>query len=123
MGLSGPVEACFLLDDGDAVLWIERSASASALPDSRSRWQAIWSHRDVLTEIAHSHPTGLAAFSSEDDTTMAAIDAALGRPLRYSVATPHLLIRISRDSEAWIEHDEPWWVDWLRILSGMRVPP
>ncbi|MBW2458668.1 MAG: hypothetical protein JRI68_29490 [Deltaproteobacteria bacterium] len=35
--------------------------------------------------IAHSHPMGPVAFSQEDQTTMSALDSALGRRLRFSV--------------------------------------
>jgi len=63
-----------------------------ALPDSRDRWEAIWQLRHELSEIAHSHPVGPSAFSAEDTSTMAALDLALGRKLRYSVVAPKAMI-------------------------------
>jgi len=114
-------EACFLLDDDGTVLWREESASPVALPDSRARWHAIWRHRDRLAEIAHSHPYGPLAFSAEDLTTMAAIDAALGRPLRYAVVTATAVLRRAPGGPALVHTDEPAWVAQLRAASGL--PP
>jgi hypothetical protein len=132
MGLS--VEVCFLVGRDGSVLWADRSASAVALPDSRARWEAIWRHRGRLAEISHSHPSGGLRFSAEDETTMAALDDALGRPLRYSVVTATgMLTREPAEScEPVGAHEparpwpyeserrpEPWWVDVLRAASGI----
>ena len=70
-------EVCLLIGRGDSILWSDASASPVWLPDSRERWDAIWRHRAELVEIAHSHPVGPLAFSGEDETTMAALAAAL----------------------------------------------
>ena len=90
------------------------------MPDSRARWEAIWACRDELVEISHSHPVGPLAFSAEDDTTMQAVDAALGRALTYSVVTSRGLLRKHPDGHVTVEHNEPWWADVLRASSGMR---
>jgi hypothetical protein len=79
-------EVCFVIGRGDAILWADASDSAEALPDSRARWVAIWHHRGELDAIAHSHPVGPAAFSAEDESTMQAIDGALGRAVRHHVS-------------------------------------
>ena len=111
-------EVCFLIGRGGAVLWADASDSPVALPDSRSRWEAIWDLRDELEEIAHSHPHGPSAFSHEDITTMAAIDDALGKVMRYSVVAPRVMI--ARVDGKTIEIDpEPWWTGVLRLASGM----
>ena len=109
-----PNEVCVLLDGDGTVLWRDASTSPVALPDSRARWEAIWRHRDRLAEIAHTHPGGLLAFSGTDVTTMAAIDAALGRPLRYTIVTPTAIL--SRDPDGTPHHPEtePPWVKDLR---------
>jgi hypothetical protein len=113
-------EVCFLIDRDGGVLWADASASAVALPDSRGRWEAIWRLREALVEIAHSHPIGPAAFSAEDESTMAAIDSALGRPLRYSVVAPRAMIMRARAAGATLRIDpEPWWARLLRLSSGM----
>jgi len=111
-------EVCFLLGRGGALLWADTSGSAAALADSRRRWAAIWALRDELEEIAHSHPDGPAAFSREDETTMGAVDGALGRTLRFSVVAP--TVTIARVGAHIIEvSPEPWWADLLRLASGM----
>ena len=115
-------EVCFLVDHDGGVLWADASASAVALPDSRGRWEAIWRLREALAEIAHSHPIGPAAFSAEDESTMAAIDSALGRPLRYSVVAPRATIARVAGATFRIE-PEPWWARLLRLTSGMTPDP
>ena len=85
--MSPRTEVCFLVGFDGSVLWSDRSGSPSRMPDSRERWEAIWVHREEIAVIAHSHPNGPAAFSAEDQSTMTAIDAALGRELRYAVVT------------------------------------
>ncbi len=112
----------------DVVLWSDASESAVALPDSRARWEAIWSRRDDVVEIAHSHPVGPEAFSREDETTMGALVTALGRPLTFSVVAPNRMVRCSFDNARSNEHyvtsfveDEPWWASLLRLASSMRL--
>lgn len=113
------VEVCFLIDADGGVLWSDRSTSASALPDSPPRWHAIWAHRDRIVVIAHSHPNGPLAFSAEDRSTMAAIDAGLGRPLRYAVVTIDALLYREADGRLTIAGEKPAWADELRRASGM----
>lgn len=108
-------EVFFLIGRNGALLWSDASTSPSALPDSRARWEAIWSHRDELEELAHSHPIGPLAFSEEDETTMTALDAALGKKLCFSVIAPNGMIRREGGRVA----DEPWWTELLRLASGM----
>jgi proteasome lid subunit RPN8/RPN11 len=108
------VEVCFLIGHDDTVLWSDRSTSATAMPDSALRWQAIWRHREQLAIIAHTHPTGRTEFSAEDLSTFAAIDAALGRPLRYAVVTRHAVIYREPGGHRATGGDEPSWVALLR---------
>ncbi len=134
-------EVCFLIDLDGSVLWAEASLSSSAMPDSYNRWQAIWTHRQGLAEIAHSHPNGPARFSTTDEETMAALTCALGRALRFSVITPITMIARDQDPQVGkttsvighsphvhipepilntvVVNDEPWWADLLRRVSGM----
>ena len=112
-------EVCFLIGRGGAVLWADASTSPSAMPDSRERWQAIWDRREELEEIAHSHPHGPAAFSAEDETTMAALLDALDRPLRFSVVAPAAVIVRDGDRTFTLD-DEPWWARLIRLASGMK---
>ena len=123
-----------LIGEDDVVLWSDASDSPVALPDSRARWEAIWSRRDVVVEIAHSHPVGPEAFSREDETTMAALVSALGRPLTFSVVAPQRMVRTTFDpagsksskssSEDYVTtfvEDEPWWASLLRLASSMST--
>jgi hypothetical protein len=115
-------EVCFLVGSRGTILWAEASGSPSALPDSRRRWNAIWDRRAELVEIAHSHPHAPAAFSREDETTMAAVQAALGRSVRFSVVAPRATVArvggVTRDV-----FPEPWWAAWMRLASGMPTEP
>lgn len=111
-------EVCFLLGEGGEVLWSDASDSPTALPDSRARWEAIWSRRAVLAELAHSHPLGPDDFSEEDRTTMAALDSALGRRLRYSLVTPSGYF-VRGEHGAAVATPEPPWVGALRRASGL----
>ena len=112
-------EVCLLIGRGGAILWADASTSPAALPDSRARWQAIWDHRDELEDIVHSHPMGPAAFSAEDDSTMQAIDSALGRHMRYTVVAPRVVITRTGDDTTTVS-PEPWWAGLIRLASGMR---
>ncbi len=118
--LRKPREVCFLIGRGGAILWSDASDSPLALPDTRERWEAIWTSRAELEEVAHSHPYGPAGFSTEDETTMAAICAGLGRDVRFSVVSPGAMRRRQGRSEE-VLPEEPWWAALLRLASGM--PP
>ena len=112
-------EVCFLIGRGGAILYADASNSPAALPDSRTRWQAIWEHRDELEDIVHSHPMGPSAFSAEDESTMEAVDSALGRRMRYTVVAPKKVItRVGDDTNE--VFPEPWWAGLLRLASGMK---
>ncbi len=113
-------EVFFLVGRGGAVLWSDASTSPVALPDSRRRWEMIWEHRTEIEELSHSHPRGPLAFSREDETTMQALDSALGRALVFSVVAPSGMIR----SEAGLVKTvrvEPWWTELLRGASHMDI--
>jgi Prokaryotic homologs of the JAB domain len=120
-------EVFFLLGEEGIILWSDASDSPVHLPDSRTRWEAIWSRRDRIFEVAHSHPVGPLAFSREDDTTMRALVTALGHPLLFSVVAPDGMIRRFEPVEAATPTPadervemEPWWTSLLRLASGMK---
>ena len=115
-------EVFFLIGRSGALLWSDASTSPAAIPDSRARWEIIWKHRDEIEELAHSHPHGPLAFSREDETTMNALDSALGKTLRFSVVAPNGMIRREGEKTERVEHDqEPWWAELLRLASGMNT--
>ncbi|HSP77532.1 MAG TPA: hypothetical protein VLQ93_03325 [Myxococcaceae bacterium] len=111
-------EVCLLIGRGGRVLWSETSDSPVSLPDSRARWEALWRLRAELEEVAHSHPVGPLGFSAEDETTMAALTAALGRPLRFSVLAPEGLV-VREEGRDRYPSEEPGWARRLRAESGM----
>lgn len=113
------VEVFFLIDAAGSVLWSDASSSPVALPDRRERWEAIWTRRDALVEIAHSHPIGPLAFSSEDEDTMEALVTALGRAPVFSVVAPGGMLRRQGGRDERVL-DEPWWAALLRRASGMK---
>ena len=111
-------EVCFVLSR-DAIVRIS-IGSRAAIPDSRARWGAIWENREILTEVVHTHPGGLLRFSEEDLTTMEAVEAALGKPLRWSMVTEgEFLTRF--DGEDCNRDDDPWWLPVLREISFGRT--
>jgi hypothetical protein len=119
-------EVFFLIGENERVLWSDASNSPVRLPDSRARWEAIWSRREEIVEIAHSHPIGPMAFSREDETTMRALVTALGRPILFSVIAPHGMIRRREEIEEEVEVDlfvneEPWWAALLRHASNSLI--
>jgi hypothetical protein len=114
-------EVCFLIGPSGEVLWSDASDSPVALPDSRARWEAIWRLRAELVEIAHSHPVGPRAFSSEDESTMSALVLALGRRPAFSVVAPGAMIRREEDGRDALVSPEPAWAVRLRRDSGMEV--
>lgn len=113
-------EICLLIGRDGAVLWSEASDSPVWMPDSRARWEAIWRLRGELEEIAHSHPVGPLGFSAEDETTMAALTEALGRPVRFSVVAPEGMV-VREDGRDVHVTEEPGWAGLLRADSGMRA--
>lgn len=115
-----PREQFFLVGANEEVLYRDAGDSALSIPDSRARWEAIWEHRERLVELAHSHPVGPLAFSREDETTMAALETALGRKLVFSVVAPRGMIR-RQDGKDEIVSSEPEWARELRRVSGMRL--
>jgi len=111
-------EVLFLIGRNESVLWADASNSSTALPDTRERWEKIWSVRAELDEIAHTHPVGPLGFSHEDETTMAALGSALATPIRFSVVAPNGMVVRQDGSDVRVEK-EPWWTSILRTLSGM----
>jgi len=115
-------EVCFLIGAEDTVLWSDASSDPIALPDARTRWERIWGLRERIVEIAHTHPLGGAYFSAEDESTMLALDSALGRRLRYSVVAPDgMIVRIptAQGCSEGPPELRPWWADLILLASGV----
>lgn len=111
-------EVFFALDRHGAIVFCDISESPLALPDARARWEAIWRHRETLDLLVHSHPVGPHAFSTEDESTMTAVEAALGRPLAWAVVSPEGVLQRREGTESTLA-DRPWWTRLLELASGM----
>lgn len=110
-------EVCFILA-GEAILRVY-FGTATRIPDARERWEIIWQHREEITEIVHSHPGGMLDFSSEDLTTMSAVEAGTGRQYTWSTVTQQGFISRYQDKDT-KRGDTPWWLALLRELSYGR---
>ena len=112
-------EVCFILV-GDRILRVY-FGSRTSIPDSQERWQIIWDHRAEITEIAHSHPGDFLDFSSEDLTTMQAVEAGLERNLIWSIITKDGFLSRA-DGKDTPRTDSPWWLELIRKLSYLEQP-
>lgn len=109
----------------DVLFWhVPPGRSRVALPDSRALWDVLWTHRATLVGFAHTHPgIGPPVPSTEDVTTFAAVEAALGRRLVWWISTEDVLVRLgfagpgAGDYEACREGRAPPWLAGLRQLS------
>jgi hypothetical protein len=107
-------EVCFILI-GEKILRAY-FGSQTRIPDSAERWQTIWTHRNEITEIAHSHPGKFLDFSHEDLTTIEAVEAGTGKKFVWSVVTKGGFLSRESGNDMHRE-DAPWWVEFLRKLS------
>ena len=74
---------------GRASYWhLPLGRTATALPDSRALWVALWDRREALLGVAHSHPGwGPPRPSRVDLETFDACERGLGLRLRWWIAT------------------------------------
>jgi len=74
---------------GSALYWhVPPDRSGGALPDSRDLWEVLWTNREILGGVAHTHPwNGEAHPSQTDVTTFAAVEAGLGERLVWPIVT------------------------------------
>ncbi len=107
-------EVCFLVVQ-DKILRVY-FGSATSIPDERQRWDAIWDHRNEITEIAHSHPGAFLDFSHEDLTTMEAVEAGTGKTFTWTIVTK-TGFRSRKAETDHLRDDSPWWLNLMRTLS------
>ena len=118
-------EVCFILVD-DKILRVY-FGSSTHIPDLHERWEAIWEHRNEITEIAHTHPGDFLDFSHEDLTTMEAVEAGTGKAFTWSVITAKGFLS-RKGHQDLNRQDAPWWLQFIRELSyeklgrGMKRP-
>lgn len=118
--------------NGRAIMWhVPEGRSAGSLPDSRGLWKCMWEHREELVGFAHSHPgKGKPWPSYEDLTTFSAVEAALGRRLRWWITSedgltectynPDPITKGRNGEEGYTcetSREEPPWLGRLRWLS------
>ena len=74
---------------GQPIFWhVPLDRTVASLPDSRQLWDILWTNREDLGGVAHTHPWHCAAApSSTDVTTFAALEAGLGQRLVWPVVT------------------------------------
>jgi hypothetical protein len=120
------MEAGVVLDRmGRPLYWhLPDGRTWASLPDCRLLWDILWRSRQHISGFAHSHPgRGEPAPSSEDVTTFAAIEAALGLRLDWWIASEtHLVLArwIGPGEHAyrtWPMTEEPAWAVPLRAVS------
>ena len=121
-------EVCFVVDVEGRIVWTDSDDHPGYLADRRDRWAAIWTNRENLSVIAHSHPGGPAAFSSVDLASIDAIMRGLGdeRAVHFAVVHPDgtVLLRRGAGVDAGPLHlprgVEPGWARALRVQSRME---
>jgi hypothetical protein len=110
---------------GRPLFWhLPEGRTWGSLPDCHLLWDVLWRNRQEISGFAHSHPgRGLPAPSTEDVTTFAAVEAALGARLDWWITSEtHLVLA------RWVgprEHayrtctmtEEPTWAAPLRAVS------
>lgn len=123
---------------GDVIHWhMPAGRSGGALPDSRQLWDVLWQAQQIgwLAGFAHTHPgSGVPGPSQTDVSTFVAIENALGRSLKWWIASSDRMVRVSRvemdsvpgrevyTSTQIMVEDEPIWVAELRRRSEMGQP-
>lgn len=113
--------------EGRALHWhVPADRTSASLPDSRSLWYVMWEAGEDLGGFAHSHPgSGTPLPSHTDVTTFAALEAGLGRRLRWWIVSEDgLSLTVhggSKDRLDYvtfrIESERPEWLDELRRVS------
>lgn len=90
-------EAAVVIESEQAVYWhAPQGRSKTHLPDSSSLWSVLWSRREKVDGVAHTHPgEGWPVPSQEDLTTFSAIERGLGRRLRWWIASDDALVELT----------------------------
>jgi hypothetical protein len=75
--------------DGKAIFWPSpKGNTMGSIEDSHILWDRIWSNRNSIGGVAHTHPWSGAPFPSDTDTTTwRAIERALGKKLIWPIVS------------------------------------
>jgi hypothetical protein len=121
------MEAGVVIDkEGQPIHWhVPPGRTAGSLPDSRQLWHVLWTNRERLLGIAHSHAgQGEPGPSWEDVTTFSALELALGRRLDWWITSADAVVVmrwVGPEKYAYrtaLLSEEPAWVAHLRELSN-----
>ena len=126
-GTTMTIEAAVVVDHAGRTLgWhLPPGRSSGGIPDDRDHWLFLWENRSIIGGVAHTHPwDGPALASREDETTWAALEAALGQRYVWPVVTfthaayyhwvgPEKLMYIPLDDPPWLVAD----IEILRNIS------
>jgi len=128
--MTGMLEMVLVFDtEGRAIFWKGPKGSFEGyVQDSELLWDRIWSARDRIGGVAHTHPwAGEAHPSYIDVTTFEAIERGLGQRLLWPIVTMtevgYFHWNLARGYERTKSPFEgnPWWIDnveELRRVSG-----
>lgn len=123
-------EVVFLYAAGqDRILGMGVGSSSIEIEDSRSLWDQIWTNRDAITEIAHTHPVGPGRLSGTDIETARAVVQALGKPVLFTVVHPNgyasqMFFPDGTEGDT-VHRDGPlrwWWMNLMWELSWAFEP-
>jgi len=124
------MEAGVVVASGAPIFWhLPPGRSSGSLPDSRGLWDVLWEHRTNLDGFAHSHPgSGYPGPSGTDLTTFEAVEAGLGRRLKWWItSSDHMIVLTWNDSnpgydlEFLTPEEEPGWILELRRVSALAA--
>lgn len=112
--------------EGKILFWhLPVDRTIASLPDSRNLWDVLWDNRKIVAGFAHSHPgAGIPSPSWTDVTTFAAIEAGLGRRLKWWITSEDSCIDLAwsgPDKHHYLGRtmtDEPLWLPPLRKVSA-----
>ena len=124
-------EAAVVIDQDDQPTYchLTEGRTAASIPDSRDLWMVLWSGRERLAGVAHTHPAGVDQPSGIDLVTFRACEDGLGRRLSWWIVTPTEVMLCSHDEtdpRGYRCHPDPTphaWVELLRNHSWPRAEP
>jgi len=90
-------EGALVLDHRKQIIYwhFPEDRTSGYIPDSNKFWEFLWSNREVVKYIAHSHPGGgIPHPSTEDLTTFRAIELGLGKHIIWYIMSEDSLVEI-----------------------------
>lgn len=121
-------EAAVVIDaDDQPTYWhLPEGRTAASIPDSRDLWMVLWSGRERLAGVAHTHPAGATQPSATDLVTFRACEDGLGRRLSWWIVTPTEVMLCTHDSDdprGYRCQPDPTPHAWVEALRHHSWPP